>query len=164
MGKAGPPKKPTNVKRLQGIPGGKSKLPKNEPKPKLAKDMKPPKGLKKEEKKIWKAIAPRLFPLGLLTELDIEALTQYCQLASVYNDAKAFVDKNGQTYKSVNKQGAEYWAIYPQVGLMEKLAKHLFRILTHFGGTPSGRSGIELAAPPASGASQKDGIKSFLYG
>jgi phage terminase small subunit len=71
----GRPPKPTRLKVLQGNPGKRS-LPKNEPKP--AAGAAPPPWMSPAARKEWARLAPRLLKLGLLTELDAEALAILC--------------------------------------------------------------------------------------
>lgn len=72
----GRPRKPTALRILTGN-AGKRPLPKNEPKPELGAS--PPPWLTTPAAVAeWDRLAPRLFKLGLLTEVDGEALALLC--------------------------------------------------------------------------------------
>ena len=75
----GRPPKPTALKLLQGNPG-RRKLNDQEPKPPLGCD--PPPFIKNDPdlRAEWKRQAPRLERLGLLTEIDGDALATLCAL------------------------------------------------------------------------------------
>ncbi len=86
------PKKPTNLKLLEGNPG-KRPLPENEPKP---KPLMPacPDWLPNEAKAIWEEEAPRLEVLGLLTEIDGEEFARYCLLTIRARQAETELEKS----------------------------------------------------------------------
>ena len=70
----GPPKKPTQLKILQGT-FRKDREPENEPEPeKIEEEINPPSHLSWMAKKKWKELVPELIELGLLTNIDLGAL------------------------------------------------------------------------------------------
>ena len=162
MGRRGPAKKPTTLKVLQGCPGGESKLPKNEPQPAKTRQAKPPFKLSKDESKIWRALAQKLESVGLLTVIDLNALSRYCQLYVKYHKAKTFLDaKDSFYYPIFHEQTDEekaagapkrvkYLAQFPEVSIMLQLSKELRNIEAQFGMTPASRAGISVGmTPPA---------------
>ena len=171
MGRRGPPKKPTELKLIEGCPGGKHKLNPGEPKPKKVSGMKPPRDLSKEAKKIWREIAPKLEQNGLLTELDLAELARYCDMRCRWMQARDFLEKNGPVYAIHHEQTPEeraagkkprlkYMAQFPQVNIYSQLAKALKDIEDRFGMSPSARSGINVKLP----GDKRDKVKSLLYG
>jgi P27 family predicted phage terminase small subunit len=173
MGRRGPPKKPTALKVLQGIPGGKSKLVKNEPQPKKVKQAAPPYQLNERELKIWQEITPQLEAVGLLTGIDLQALARYVTALDQYLTAKAFVDAAGSFYyeiyfartKSEIAEGkparVKYRQVYPEVGIMRALSKELRSLEREFGMTPAARAGISVDGDPPRASDTTDAL---LYG
>mgnify|MGYP001160582212 CR=1 FL=1 len=171
MGRRGPPKKPTELKLIEGCPGGKHKLNAGEPKPKKVTGTKPPRDLSKEAKKIWRDIAPKLEKSSLLTELDLAALARYCDLRVRWMGARDFLEKNGPVYAIYHEQTPEeraagkkprlkYMAQFPQVNIYHQLAKALKDIEDRFGMSPSARSSINVRPS----ADKRSEVKRLLYG
>lgn len=178
MGRRGPPKKPTELKLIQGVPGGKSKLAKNEPKPKKVCGARPPRDLPKAARKTWKDTASRLEALGLLTEIDLSALAQYCDVTLRWQQARDFLDKNGFYYAiyekptreelaaaakdgSPVKQRLKYMVQFPQVNIYAQFGKQRMQLAAQFGMTPSARAGLGIASTvPA----EKTELRQRLYG
>ena len=80
MSSVGRKRKPAHIHVLHGNPG-KRKINKNEPKPKIPKEVpKPPKdvGLNVIGRREWKRVAKSLYNLKLLTDIDITNLLGYC--------------------------------------------------------------------------------------
>jgi phage terminase small subunit len=72
-----PRPKPVRLRLIQGNPG-KRRLPK-EPQPEIAKTCpEPPLFVTGEAADEWKRLAPELFRLGLLTQVDLGAFAIYC--------------------------------------------------------------------------------------
>lgn len=65
--KPGPKPQPTNVVELRGNPGKRKRLPEISP---TDGSLKPPAGLTEIAAKFWKAYAPEVSRLGMLTQLD----------------------------------------------------------------------------------------------
>lgn len=115
------PRKPTNLHVIDGThrEDRHGKIA-EEPKPAPVKDIAPPKWLKPDGRKVWREYAPRLYELGLLTELDVELFAQACALAAA---ARAFP---AGSRDHVNAVGAAD------------------KILARFGFTPSDRAKIHV--------------------
>ena len=142
MGMRGPAPKPTVVKVLQGNPG-KRALPKGEPMPATA-DRVPsaPRWLSEEARAEWKRLAPRLHAVGLLTEVDTQALGLLCESFAQYVAAKAIVDREGLLLMS--DKGNAYQ--HPAAGLMTQARGELMKWAREFGMTPAARSRISVQA------------------
>lgn len=104
----------------------------------------------------WNFWAPRLFDMGVLTEIDGAALAQAAINFSIVRRCSEFL--NGQfnkevpeaepyTYRSTAKSGGfvqkNRW---PQVKLMQEASKALQSWLQEFGGTPAARQKLRVDA------------------
>lgn len=168
MGLRGPPKKPTELKILHGTAVGSNK---SEPRPDLVDDYAAPPDLSERAKAIWDSVAERLYRLHLLTEIDVRALSRYCDLYVKWEDAKAFLDKNGLFFAMYYDQtpdeiarGAKprlrYMQQFPQVAIYQQLAKELTRLENNFGMTPSARASMNISKKN----NDKGSVKTKLYG
>ncbi len=134
------PSKPTALRALEG--GRSNSLQK--PEEALAKEPKPrpvcpapPKELTTRAKKIWKKLAPRLFALGLLTELDEDAFFILCHdLAAIRELAAALKEGNlFENKEEMEKRKLMEVLLYRKTNSYMKHAKE-------FGLTPRGRVGL----------------------
>ncbi len=90
-----------------------------------------------------------LLELGLLTQLDRAALALYCQAWQRYCEAEETIGRLGQVVPKLRtlegeagtdeKELIEY-VVNPAVGLAERAAKQVTRLLAEFGLTPSSRT------------------------
>lgn len=176
MGKRGPPRKPTELKLLQGVPGGAHKLNKHEAKPQKLNGSKPSRELSPEAKKVWRRMAPKLEVLGLLTNLDVEAFGRYCELSARYSECvKRLRTNNWQRYLPVyHEQSLEEKAagVKPRLKYLQELPDsvefrripgELLRLEQHFGMTPASRSSLSVNFVPTGGQA-KDDTDEFLFG
>ena len=136
------PKKPTNLKVLEGNPG-KRPLPENEPKP-APKAPKRPSWLTGEGRKMWDRLAPKLEKVGLLTEVDGEAFAAACQSWKDYVDCQKVIKKHGRTYKYKNQGGFENETERPEVKAANKALEQFRSFCREFGLTPASRAKIEV--------------------
>jgi P27 family predicted phage terminase small subunit len=91
--------------------------------------------------------------MGVLTKIDGNALTRYCQLWSRWKKAELFIQKHGDTYPIKDEAGKiKCLQQFPQVTIAHKLAALLTRLEQEFRLTPSARSRITL--PPGQGITQ----------
>ena len=156
MGQRGPAPKPTALKLLQGNPG-KRRLNAWEPKP---CDGVPrcPDWLDAEAKACWKRIVPQLKAMGVLTLIDADALTNYCDTWSRWKRAVLFLKEKGDVYTIKDDDGKiKYISQLPQVAIARNLLAVLNRYQQEFGLTPAARSRIVL---PEQGPA--NGIAEFL--
>jgi P27 family predicted phage terminase small subunit len=77
--------KPTALKLVTGNPG-KRPLNDAEPQSALLSDLTPPTWMDAVAKRHWRAIAPKLQRMGVLTETDVDTLALYCQAYSRYRE------------------------------------------------------------------------------
>ena len=154
MGERGPAPKPTALKRLQGNPG-KRALPKGEPRPAAGKVPTAPRWLSEEAKKEWRRIAPRLWRVGLLTEVDGIGLGMLCEALAQYVAAKAQLERDGMLARS--DKGNLYQ--HPAVGMMTSARGDVFKWAREFGMTPASRSRIALESPK-----EEESLADLLFG
>ena len=137
MSPAGRPKKPANLKVLQGTyrpartnPGGVF--------PELTDNLQAPEWLPKEARDKWNQLAPTLQRNGLLTECDLDTLTLYCQTWVRYLEAEDKLQTEGSTTTAASG--------YTQVSAWVTIAKNARSDLLMFGDrlglSPSARGRI----------------------
>ncbi len=94
-------------------------------------------------KKVWREAVRRLSAAGVLTELDGNALTRYCDAFIRWRDAAAFLDKNGTYYPVRDENGRlKHLRQFPQVLQYNSFNRALLSLEQEFGMTPSSRSRI----------------------
>ena len=134
-------KKPTRMRVLQGNPGRRP-LPENEPEPKRGKRAPSvPSWLGEEAKEVWRAHARKLWELGLLTDLDLDALATLCETTALYRTAVAMIGKQGAVWVS---EETGYTQQTAWVGIRNNALKQMQSLWAEFGMTPKERSRIEL--------------------
>lgn len=144
MARTGRPRKPTEIKVLEGN-RGKRPLPANEPKPApVTFEIKPPTWMNKDGKKMWKRLAPTLQNLRLLTEADLESFSMLCQSWGDYVELVKEIKKNGKYCIYVNKGGGENEIEKPAVKLMHRAHERYKALCSEFGLTPASRTRIEV--------------------
>ena len=148
---------PTALKLLKGNPG---KRPINDAEPKPSKK-RPicPTWIDVDAKAMWKRLIPMLSDMGVLTEVDGNAVARYCQLWSRWKRAEQFIQKNGDVFPIKAEDGSiKYLQQFPQVGIANNLAAQLNRLETEFGLTPSSRSRIRIEK----GSDRMDEFERFI--
>ena len=135
MAKVGRKPKPAAVKELAGNPG-KRAIP-EEIKPRAVKP-RVPSHLSDEARKVWGYLAPRLFELGLLTELDREALGMYCESCARWVEAKAQIKKSGLVLKTINGNLVQN----PYLSIANKAQEQMIKLGAEFGLSPVARVGL----------------------
>jgi len=144
----GPPPLPTHLRILEG---NRSRRPLNENEPKPKQVMPEcPDHLSDEAKKQWNKLGKQLFDVGILTELDGDALAMYCDAWARWVNAKEMLDKHGAVFKSKNG----FPALNPYFAVASQAFEQMRRILQEFGMTPSSRT--RLGVEPKSGKSEME--------
>lgn len=150
LGRRGPPPTPTNLLRLRGNPLATKRRDSTEPKPDPTRP-RCPTWLDEEAKLAWKHVVPQLERMGVLTRIDGNALTRYCQLWARWKKAELFVQKHGDVYPLKDESGRTNCLMpFPQVAIANKLAAQLTRLEQEFGMTPSARTRISVPVAPVS--------------
>lgn len=139
----GPAPKPTALKILAGNPG-KRALNSREPHPRVsARVPRVPNYLSDDAKRVWRKLAPRLHEAGLLTEVDVYALAQYCTLYARWRQAEKALASDGPVITTSNGNMVQS----PWMGIANRALEMMNRLAREFGMTPASRSRISVDAP-----------------
>jgi P27 family predicted phage terminase small subunit len=140
MGHRGTKPTPTVLKILQGNPG-RRRLNTREPTPAPADPQRPPpEWMDDAAKAEWVRVAPMLARNGLLTEMDVDALSCYCQAWCTWRAASDQIRKFGMVVKA--KNGFPMQSPYVPIANKAMLAMKGF--MTEFGMTPSARAHVSV--------------------
>jgi P27 family predicted phage terminase small subunit len=129
--------KPTSLKLLAGNPG-KRAINHAEPKPRVILP-KPPEHLSDEEKIKWKLIVRELYPLGLVTTIDRDALAMYCVIYVRWIKAEKMVRDKGEIIKTAAGNIIQN----PYLSIANRALDQLNKMGAEFGMTPSSRSRVK---------------------
>jgi P27 family predicted phage terminase small subunit len=141
--------KPTVAKVLAG--DRKDRINPSEPRPRRSLPDRPD-HLDGFGREAWDRIVPKLDALGVLTELDGEALSLYCETYSLARHAEAEIRTGGVT--TFTDQGS--LKPNPAVAVVSQARRLMAAILMEFGLTPSSRSRVKTDAKP------QDALAEFL--
>lgn len=146
MGERGPANKPTHLKLLQGTYRVDRVAP-NEPQPR-AQAPPCPKDLSPMAKRIWRKLVPELKRLGLITIVDGELLTVYCETYAEWWEYKDKLRKYGDVQIIKDDEGnPKYVQQSPYVGMKNKAALLLKGYAAEFGFSPASRTRISMMPP-----------------
>lgn len=150
MPRGGQNRKPRQQKIIEGT-FRKDRNPEREPSaPALADPPKPPAGLNRWAKKLWKQLAPALIDNGVLTEIDLPAFEACCMQYGLYRELldaiTHYTDDRGKRHKQTV---AEYLAprnsqTMPEYASMRQAFSTFNVYLQQFGLTPASRNRIDL--------------------
>lgn len=154
MGLRGFPPKPTVIEMLEGNPR-KQKVNRQEPRPGLIMPTCPPQ-LDAGAKREWKRLAPLLYELGLLTEVDYICLGQLCQAYSTQAQAQRMLNKTGLLVKNPGGIPVQN----PMLRVVNEQSAIIDRLCRGFGLNPAYRASMRADPVRAAG----DDIQSQLYG
>jgi P27 family predicted phage terminase small subunit len=133
---------PTALKIVRGNPG-KRPLNEREPKPARASPDDVPEWLSPEARAHWPLIAKQLRNAGILTEIDVPALAQYCEAFVIWRQAYDRVIKFGLVVKA--QSGFPVQSPYLSIANIQ--SDRMLRILTEFGCTPASRTRVTTVKP-----------------
>jgi P27 family predicted phage terminase small subunit len=155
---AGRPRKPTQMKKLQGT-FRKDRSLQNEMKVDLMKDFEIPDDLPDLGKKEWKKITEQLRSAGVLTEVDRGALWALCNEWAKYKEAEEIIRQEGSILLFGKNK---YPMANPREGLSAKYFKQYREMAIQFGLTPSSRtrvSGVQKSEKPEDPMAEAIGMK-----
>lgn len=138
MGRRGPRPEPTVLRILKGNTQRRP-IPTGEPTPPSGMPACPA-WLPADAKNVWKATAPRLHRMGLLTMVDAELYGNYCLAQATLKKAQKVIDKHGLTFTTP----AGYVQQRPEVSVVNRMLYLVKGYGDHFGLSPSARTRIEL--------------------
>ena len=128
--------KPTELKKLEGIPG-KRRLNEKEPKP-VKKAPACPKWLEDDAKKEWRRLAKAMEAMGIHTHVDMDAFAGYCQAYARWKDAEEHITDLGYFVRTPSGYAQQS----PYVSIAQQYLKTMNRFAEQFGLTPASRSRI----------------------
>lgn len=132
---------PTSLKIIRGNPGKRS-LSKDEPTPQAVCPP-PPAVLSATAKKHWKVVAKQLYEADIMTVLDIDALTIYCEAYARWVEAGKAIQKEGAIITQKNHNGkVEYLKQNPYLQIQQKAFDQMKAMLVEFGMSPSSRTRV----------------------
>lgn len=136
--------KPTILKVIAGNPG-KRRLPKNEPKPEPSIPPCPP-HLGDEAKFEWHRLSHELYRLGLLSNIDGNALACYCEAFGTWVQANKAIRKMAETDEitaglMIRTKGGNVIQ-NPMVGVRNRAMEIMNKLAAEFGMTPSSRARV----------------------
>lgn len=137
MAKTGRPSKPPELKVLHG---DRKRTIKAVPKSRPSFDAKAPAHLSFDAQKAWKDIIPKLERMGILTEIDTDAIAIYCDAYSRWVEARQALAIEG--YYWTSDKGNKCY--HPMVTIMNDAIKQMHTMQTEFGMTPRARNGISV--------------------
>jgi P27 family predicted phage terminase small subunit len=129
--------KPTALKALAGNPG-KRAINYAEPRPRVVLP-KPPEHLSDDEKSKWKLTVRELYPLGLITTIDKDALAMYCTIYVRWVKAERMVRDKGEIIKTAAGNIIQN----PYLSIANRALDQLNKLGAEFGMTPSSRSRVK---------------------
>ncbi len=141
MARRGPPPQPTELRLLRGNPG-KRRINTREPRPPSGTPV-CPRWLSPEAKRAWRETVPVLKRMRILTQVDRDALTAYCQTYARWKAAEQFLDQHGAVYPIRDEAGKiRYMQPFPQVAIARTYLQVLRSYQQEFGMTPSARTRV----------------------
>ena len=134
--------KPTKIHLMNGNPSRLNLDDRIEPEPDV-KIPECPRHLKGEARKEWNRISLELFKLGLISEIDVAALSAYCSAWAdyVYSDKKIRRMKD-EGYVFETSRGFRIQE--PLFGIKNRSLEIMHKFLTEFGMTPASRSRLAV--------------------
>jgi P27 family predicted phage terminase small subunit len=140
--------KPTYLKLVAGTLR-KHRAPKNEPAPELAIPPVPPE-LSGDAKLEGGRLAPDLYRLGLMTNLDRAALAALCDSWGIWIRARRLLAKMGEDGADGLLTRATSGTVYqnPLIGICNKAKRDMMAYASEFGMTPSSRARLSAPPPP----------------
>jgi P27 family predicted phage terminase small subunit len=143
------------VKELNGNPGHRA-LNKAEPQPPRASRVPPPPAyLTGEAKKAWQKLAGQLHRMGVLTDVDHDALARYCVTYQRWLRAEKELARNGDVLKTTKGNYVQN----PWLAISNRSLALLNGLAAEFGITPSSRTRVK-ANPPE----EEEKLEKELFG
>lgn len=172
MGSRGPAPLPNRLLELRG--SNRAGRRGTEPEPDRTKKPKCPTWLPKKCRAHFRRLVRQLFAMGVVAEIDVEALARYARLVQRYHDAEEWIEEHGSSYivrgrpmkddegKPVPDSGPIIAVkTFPQVREARALADQLLKLEREYGLTPSARARL-ATDDGAKGAGAADGKGRFF--
>lgn len=156
MGNRGPKSMPDNIRLITGNAGHR---PLTQKPGVLQPDVQIPdcpSHLSPEAKKEWKRVAPELFKIRIISELDRAALAAYCQAYGRWVDFEKRIKELNDEGKAqgskdrglvdLTPNGFKQMSVYLQIS--NRAVEQMHKFMAEFGMTPANRARIEAAQVP----------------
>ena len=130
-------KKPTKLKLVTGNPG-RRRIKGNEPAPEKVETPKAPPWLDSNALGAWDVVAKELDRLGMLTKVDLVALSHFCDWHSTFLWASRDIEMNGMILE--DSSGRRYRN--PATTIKNEASRHVRAYGAEFGFSPSTRAGL----------------------
>lgn len=160
----GRPRKPRQLKVIEGT-FRKDRNPGKEPEvPPVTQVPRPPAGLNRWARRMWRELTPIIVDNGVLGEVDLPAWEACCQQYGIYRELyDAITHTYDETGKRVRRSIAEYLAgqnsqTIPEYTAMNKAFAQMNTYLQQFGLTPASRNRIDLKG----GQADEDPMEALL--
>lgn len=141
--RAGRKPKPTHLKLLAGHPGHRP-LNASEPQPDGIDEMpQAPAHLSGEARTEWARTLPMLLRNNMITEVDLNSFSAYCQAYGRWIVAESYVAKQGEVLIAPSGFPIQN----PYLAVVNKALEQMHKLETEFGMTPSSRSRVSSGTP-----------------
>lgn len=127
---------PTKLKILKGTQKVE-RINHNEPEPSVSIPA-APKFLSKEARVEWDRITPILEDLGLISHLDLAAITMYCQTWGRIERYEKLVAEQTELCTSING----HIQPSPEMGVLNRAYQTAYKLLSEFGMSPASRARV----------------------
>jgi P27 family predicted phage terminase small subunit len=142
---------------LQLINGNKNRLTKREIEARKAAEerlkpkadrVRPPAWLSDEAKREFKRIAKEMQDLGVLTNVDVDALALYCDAYAAYVECTRIIEAEGLMVEYTNKAAETNKVPHPLLTKKKQLAEQMKALATEMGLTPASRAKLAMPRQP----------------
>jgi len=144
-GNSGRPRKPTQLKILQGT-YQKCRANPNEPKPKVAIP-KAPSGINRKVRAKFKEIADMAYKMGILSEFDADAIHMCATALVEYYQATAVLLDRGPDIEFQDKDGNPQLMRRSELAWADGAYRRASSMLARFGLSPADRSRVDVINP-----------------
>ncbi len=145
----GPPRTPTKI--LEGRGSWRAKKRRGEVRPPAGRPIQPA-GLAPAGRTIWKNLLAMLEQAGLLAQIDGYLLERYVRLYLRWRDAERRLAREGQVLDFQTREGVLVRRRNPLTSISRELHAELLKVERQFGMSPAARAGLDVQAPPVTGA------------
>lgn len=104
----------------------------------------PPAWMNENAQKWYVEIAEKMAGMEVLTQMDDLALELLITKYQHYRECYEFIERNGYSYETEDKEGNVKSNIYPEVGILDAAFTRVVALLTQFGWTPASRMKVKL--------------------
>lgn len=147
MPRTGRPRKPTHLKVIEGNPGKRRLAPEVKAPPQRPRA---PSWMSQYAKSVWRRLVPLLDELGVLTAVDRDTMTAYCEAVATFKAATEAIAKTGVLVQGRRKGEA---IKNPALQIQRDASRLIATYSAMFGLSPADRSrlGDPSAYTPRSG-------------